>query len=300
MSFLNHSILRFCLSIGLLGILSCGLSSCVSKKKFVAANQAIALQDSLRQVRKLEAEALTKDLKALQYQQERLGTSYDSLNEAFDILSFQAKQTQEQYAESLKESQAKLDNKQKILEAFSGELEEREAKVKELNAIIRRQDSLGKLLLSKIEDALVGFNDEELSAVQKEGKVYVSLSDQLLFQSGSANINQKGRQVLINLAEVLNKNPETQILIEGHTDNIPIKTSRYKDNWDLSVFRATTVVRILVWQGKVAPERLIASGRAQYAPLSDNETKEGRKQNRRTEIILTPDIGKILSLLDEE
>jgi chemotaxis protein MotB len=123
------------------------------------------------------------------------------------------------------------------------------------------------------------------------------MSDKLLFKSGSAAVEAKGKDALKVLSEVLNKNADIDILVEGHTDNVPINTQVYKDNWDLSVSRATSIVRILTEDYKIKPTRLTASGKGEYFPKSDNSTSEGRARNRRTEIILSPKLEEIMQLL---
>ncbi len=273
------------------------LPSCVAKKKYLALQDELNTQTELRK----SGDASIEDLE----------TQAGKLKAELDLVTQELKASQDQYQNLLDQSldntqvlnqelsrkTAEVENQRRLLEAFQQELEEREAKVKELNAIISRQDSLSQALLAKVESALVSFEEDELTVTMRDGKVYVSLSDQLLFQSGSANVNSKGRDALIKVAEVLNKNPEIQVTIEGHTDNVPIKTSRFSDNWDLSVLRATEVVRILIWSGKVDPTRLKAAGRGQHQPVASNEDREARAKNRRTEIILEPDLGELYSIL---
>lgn len=134
----------------------------------------------------------------------------------------------------------------------------------------------------------------------KNGKVYVSLSDKLLFKSGSAEVEDKGKQALKKLSEVLNKNNEIDVEIEGHTDNIPIKTARYEDNWDLSVHRATNIVRILQEEYAVNAKRLTAAGKGEFMPKASNETAEGRAKNRRTEIVLSPKLDELFKLINKK
>jgi chemotaxis protein MotB len=147
-------------------------------------------------------------------------------------------------------------------------------------------------------NALVNFKPEELSVFVKNGKVYVSLQESLLFPSGSAVVNPKGKEALGTLAQVLNQNPDITVLIEGHTDSIPIK-GRYEDNWALSTARSTSIVRILTTTYTVDPTRVTASGRSKYEPIDSNETAEGRARNRRTEIILSPKLEELLKLLEQ-
>ena len=148
-----------------------------------------------------------------------------------------------------------------------------------------------------MSDALVGFNSNELSVSIKNGKVYVSLQENLLFPSGSAVVNPKGKDALGKLAAVLNNNPDITVDIEGHTDSIPIR-GRYQDNWDLSLARAASIVRILTTDYKVDPMRVVASGHSQYDPVQTNSTTDGRALNRRTDIILSPKLDELFKLLE--
>ncbi|HLP55373.1 MAG TPA: OmpA family protein [Fluviicola sp.] len=178
------------------------------------------------------------------------------------------------------------------------DLQNKERMLREMQAIIARQDEMAKKLNETLRNALVGFDADELTMEIRGGKVYVSMSDKLLFKSGSATVEPKGVDALTALADVLNKNPDIQILVEGHTDNVPIKTAVYKDNWDLSVARATSITRLLSEKYAVAPARMTASGRGEYYPRASNETQEGKAMNRRTEIILSPKLDEIMNLLN--
>lgn len=199
----------------------------------------------------------------------------------------------ERFGEALKMKSEELNAKEKLLS-------DRERALRDMRAIIARQDSITKRLNDVLRNALLGFKSDELSVEIKNGKVYVSLSDKLLFKSGSAAVEDKGKEAIKLLADVLQKNPDIDILIEGHTDNVPIKTAVYKDNWDLSVGRATTIVRILTDEYKVAPTRVTASGKGEFSPKVSNETAEGKAKNRRTEIILSPKLDEIMQLLNKQ
>jgi chemotaxis protein MotB len=133
----------------------------------------------------------------------------------------------------------------------------------------------------------------------RDGKVYVAMSDRLLFRSGSDQVESRGREALSMLANVLTTQPDIDMFIEGHTDNVPIRTTRFSDNWDLSVLRATSVVRILTSEHGVNHAQIIPSGRGEYFPVDDNTTADGRARNRRTEIILSPKLDKLFELLNE-
>ena len=175
-------------------------------------------------------------------------------------------------------------------------LQEQQRKLQQLQSLLDQQKAKAAELRKKMTDALSGFTSNELTVTQKNGKVYVSLSENLLFPSGSAVVNPKGIEALSKLAEVLNINPDISVNIEGHTDSIPIR-GRYEDNWALSTARATSIVRILVNTYQVDPERVVASGHSQFDPVESNSTPEGRAKNRRTEIILTPKLDELYKLL---
>jgi chemotaxis protein MotB len=199
-----------------------------------------------------------------------------------------------------------LDKKQKELNSKESALQEREKslqnlseRLKDLETIIRRQDSVMSRLTNTVKDALLGFNADELTVSMRDGKVYVSMSDKLLFKSGSVEVESKGKTALEKLANVLNKNPDVAIAIEGHTDNVPIKTNLYADNWDLSAARATNVVRLLTTSYKMDPRRLTASGRGEFFPIADNTTTEGKAKNRRTEIVLSPKLDELMKVISK-
>ena len=177
------------------------------------------------------------------------------------------------------------------------ELQEREQTIAQLQGMIEAQQQKVKDLLASVKDALLGFSSEDLTVTEKDGKVYVSLSDKLLFESGKAIVNQQGKMALGKLAEVLNKQTEIDVYIEGHTDNVPIHTAVFQDNWDLSVIRATSVVRILTETYSVNPLQIQPCGRGEFKPVDTNESAEGRAHNRRTEIIMAPRLDKLLQLL---
>ena len=229
---------------------------------------------------------LTNDHKALTDKHNDLSTRHDKLIN--DNLS-QA----EQYNAALKAKSDELNQKEKLIK-------EREQALREMQQVIARKDSLTKRLNDIVRNALLGFNSDELSVEVKNGKVYVSMSDKLLFKSGSANIETKGQEAIKLLADVLNKNTEIDVAVEGHTDNIPIRTAQFRDNWDLSVARATTIVRLLTNDYKVSPLRITASGKGEFYPRANNETAEGRALNRRTEIVLSPKLDELMKLLNAE
>ncbi len=218
---------------------------------------------------------------------------YKTLDEKYKDLENESANKSNQYDKSLKEKQEELAMKEKMLM-------EREKSLREMKQIISRQDSITKRLNDILHNALLGFNSDELSVEIKNGKVYISMSDKLLFKSGSVTVEDKGVDALKVLADVLNKNNDIDVLIEGHTDSIPIKTALFKDNWDLSVIRATSIVRLLTEDYHVSSTRVTASGRGEFFPKAENNTPEGRAKNRRTEIILSPKLDEIMNLLNSK
>ena len=162
---------------------------------------------------------------------------------------------------------------------------------------IQAQKDVMNNLKTSIADALMSYKPDELSVYIKDGNVYVSLQEKLLFKSGSDVVDPKGKEALKTLANVLKSTNDITVMIEGHTDNVPIKTALFKDNWDLSTARATSILRLLTTEYGFDPNRITASGRGQFHPIASNETAEGRASNRRTEIILSPDLNELYKLL---
>jgi len=207
-------------------------------------------------------------------------------------------QTKEDLLKQLSES---LDAKKADLDVLTFELEKRNARMAELEKILDGQKKIVQDLKSKVSEALLGFENNGLTVTMKNGKVYISLDEKLLFKSGSYDIDANGRNALKKLAGVLEKNPDIQITIEGHTDNVPYNpgAGQLRDNWDLSVKRATTVVRVLLEGSKIDAKRLTASGRSEYLPVDNRNTPDARQKNRRTEIVLTPDLTELYELIDK-
>ncbi len=218
------------------------------------------------------------------------------------ILSSDLQKTKEDLIR--KEAELKLLEQQLLqqkndLAKLSDELAKREARIKELEAILKQKEEATNLLKKKLQDALFAFENKGLSINIKNGKVYVSMEESLLFDIGKTNVNAKGIEALKTLAKVLEQNPDINIMVEGHTDDIPMKGSgEIKDNWDLSVIRATSVTKIILANGNIDPKRITAAGRSEYLPLNPSKTPETRKKNRRTEIILTPKLDELFKVLE--
>lgn len=200
---------------------------------------------------------------------------------------------------ALNSKETNLNNANSELAKAQKDLEEREKRLKELEGVLSRKDSTVKALKNKITEALLGFKESGLTVEMKNGKVYVSVEERLLFASGSWAVDVKGQDALKKLAKVLETQPDVNIMIEGHTDDVPYNGSgNVKDNWDLSVMRATAIVKILTANSKISPKQLTAAGRSEYLPLDAAKSVDARKKNRRTEIIITPKLDELFQILE--
>lgn len=260
-------------SLFLLTLFTLFLTSCVSTKKYQAALDRE--QSLLSQNTQLNDEVvrLRNQVENLQKDNARLISQIDEALKKYSEASGQANLTQKQ-------------------------LEEEQQRLLELRRLLQQQRDAVENLRKKMADALVGFNSNELSVFTKNGRVYVSMQESLLFPSGSAVVNEKGKAALQTVAQALNNNPDINVVVEGHTDSIPIRRT-FEDNWALSVARATSIVRLLTNTYAVDPVRVTASGRSYFEPVDTNSTPEGRARNRRTEIILAPKLDQILQLLEQ-
>lgn len=200
--------------------------------------------------------------------------------------------------DELKALEAKLNKQKADLDELSIQLKQREARVNELEEILKKKDQAATDLKKKLSDALLGFENKGLTITQKNGKVYVSMDESLLFASGKTNVETRGVDALKNVAKVLESNTDINVMVEGHTDDVPMKgAGEIKDNWDLSVIRATSVTKILLSSAKIDAKRITSAGRGEFFPLDPAKTSEARKKNRRTEIILTPKLDELLKVL---
>ncbi len=223
--------------------------------------------------------------------QEELLRKQDELKKSSELL--------EQKQKELAQNQKDLEQKQKDFQDVNEKLKLREARVAELENTMKQKDQAVADLKKKISDALTGFEGKGLTITQKNGKIYVSMDETLLFASGSIKVEPKGVEALKKLAKVLEQNPDINVMVEGHTDDVPMKgTGEIKDNWDLSSLRATSIVKIITSNSSTDPTRLSAAGRGEYFPLDASKTVEARKKNRRTEIILTPKLDEIFKVLE--
>jgi chemotaxis protein MotB len=272
-----------------------------------------SIDKEMEKIRQDIADARTSRDKALD-DYNRMSARYNELQNAQDdLVKGNVKETQKllnelktaqdnlgRKEELLRQLEQNLDTKKSALDELTFELEKRNARLAELEKILDAQKKIVQDLKSKVSEALLGFENNGLTVTMKNGKVYVSLDEKLLFKSGSYEIDANGKNALKRLAGVLEKNPGIQVTIEGHTDNVPYKSGgSLKDNWDLSVKRATTVVRVLLEGSKIAPQRLTAAGHSEYMPVDEHDTSDARQKNRRTEIVLTPDLTELYRLIDK-
>jgi chemotaxis protein MotB len=242
-----------------------------------------------------------------------LSNDYSDLKQAQQALLKGSEEEIKKLLTELQSSQKVLQQRESDLNALSAdlntrraemdrvkvELDERNRKLAELEQVLQEQQRVLSSLKKKVSDALLGFENQGLTVTQKNGKVYVSLEEKLLFKSGSTVVDPKGVSALKKLSGVLEQNPDINVMIEGHTDDVPVLSgSTYKDNWDLSVLRATSIVRILLEGTSINPQRLTTAGRSQYLPVDPAKTSEARQKNRRTEIILSPKLDELYKLVE--
>jgi chemotaxis protein MotB len=201
--------------------------------------------------------------------------------------------------EQLLTIQANLEKTRRVNDSLSSSLSEREKKVKELETVLSNKEKAVQALKDRIANSLLNFKESDLTVNVKNGKVYVSLAEQLLFGSGSIEVDAKGVTALQQLARAIRDQRDIQIMVEGHTDNVPIsrKSQYMQDNWDLSVLRATSITKILTRAG-VAPNQITSAGKGEFYPLVGNETPANRAKNRRTEIIITPNLDELFKILE--
>jgi len=298
------------------------MTSCVSSKKYEELEGRHAdlkrenrnTQSELDKYRNLDEEysALKKDYAAATAERDRLKDelessrkNYATLKNSYDALeensSAAIAENSRQNRQLLAEKEQALVKEQTRLDKLQRDLDARSRRVNELEELIAAKDAKMNALKDAISKALTNFEGKGLTVEQRDGKVYVSMENKLLFSSGSWAVNAEGRQAVQQLGQVLAENPDIAVLIEGHTDNVPYGGSGpLNDNWDLSTKRATSIVQILKENNNIDPQNLTAAGRGEYAPIATNETAEGKAKNRRIEVILTPKLDEVTKLLNEE
>jgi len=304
------------------------MSSCVSSKKYgELESKNASLQRENRSVAKeLEeyrrsSEDLDKELSGLKTDYETITTernqlmdkltslqkNYESLEKSYDALEQNSSAAIAENSRQNRDLLAQLDEKEATLlqeknrlEKLEKDLALRSQRIDELESVIAAKDAKMNALKNAVSNALTNFEGKGLSVEQRDGKVYVSMENKLLFESGSWAVNSEGRKAVQQLGTVLAQNPDIAVLIEGHTDNVPYGGSgQLKDNWDLSTKRATSIVQILRENSNIDPQSLTAAGRGEYAPVGSNDTEAGKAKNRRIEVILTPKLDEITRVLNE-
>ena len=265
----------FFIVISVVMILSLG--SCVTKKKYHISESHVSRLESdstgthhLLNTCNDRVKALEGDKAALESEKAALNGEKNSVQKDLNDLSNRSKMT----------------------------ITEQAKRLKDLQDLIQNQKDVMNKLRKTIADALINFKPDELSVYIKNGNVYVSLQEKLLFKSGSAVVDPKGKEALGTLASVLNNTPDVNVLIEGHTDTVPIRNEKFEDNWALSGGRANAIVRVLTKEYGVDQHRITASGKGEFHPVETNATDKGRASNRRTEIILSPNLNELFKLLD--
>ena len=257
-------------------IFALSLTSCVSGKKFKASQARV--------------DKLQRDSTFTHSQLNDCNTNVKGLNADKSFL--------ENKNASLTDENATVSSDLKSLSSQSKmTIADQAKRLKNLQDIIQSQQDVMLKLKNTISAALMNYKADELSVYIKDGNVYVSLQEKLLFKSGSDVVDPKGKEALKSLVQVLGSAPDITVIIEGHTDNVPIKTNSFKDNWDLSTSRASSILRIMTTDYGFDSNRITASGKGQFHPVQTNETTEGRAGNRRTEIILSPDLKELYNQL---
>ncbi|OUR91671.1 cell envelope biogenesis protein OmpA [Flavobacteriales bacterium 34_180_T64] len=265
-----------------------------------------SLTNDLAKLQSAYDDAITQRNK-LQNELEAASTSLENLKASYNALEKNSSSAIAENSKKNRELLAQLEAKEQALaaenarlEALKKELESRSQRVAELESVIASKDAAMTKLKDAISKALTNFEGKGLTVEQRDGKVYVSMENKLLFQSGSWAVGTDGKQAVKQLGEVLADNPDIAILIEGHTDDVPYKgNAQLSGNWDLSTKRATAIVNILRENEAISPENLTAAGRGEFAPIAPNDTAEGKAKNRRIEVILTPKLDEISKLLND-
>ena len=267
------------------------------KKDF--QNQLSFLKQTFKKV-KSERDQLESDLNSLK-------KNYANLNAAYSALEQNSSKVLEENSQKNRGLLQQLDAKEKALSLendrlmrLEADMQERSERITELEALIAAKDQAMNDLKNAISKALTDFEGKGLSVEQRDGKVYVSMENKLLFKSGSWAVNSQGRNAIVQLGNVLAENTDIAVLIEGHTDNVPFSNrGQISNNWDLSTKRATAIISILAENKAISLENLTAAGRGEYSPVDSNDTNEGKAKNRRIEVVLTPKLDEISKLLNK-
>ena len=257
------------------------LTSCVSNKKFRALQDQLKSTEDLLNTATVKLNSCLKDRELLQSNNELLRKNNEGLLTNLGNMTML--------------TQKGADNLERSLES----IKEKDLTIKNLRDAVTRRDSVNLALVHSLKGVLGNLDDEDITVQVDKGVVYVSISDKMLFSSGSYNVTPRAREVLGKVAKVVNNKPDFEFMVEGHTDNVPIKNTCIKNNWDLSVLRATAVVNILQNDFGVSPSRMTAAGRGEYVPVTSNSTPEGRAINRRTRIVVLPKLDQFYNMIEQ-
>ncbi len=264
------------------------LTSCISQKKY------LELEDLQRNTKSLLDTASIK-LNSCNEEKEAALANLSSMQDQVRFLKSNNQDLINNLGNLTTLSQKGAENLEKSLES----MKEKDLRIQNMQDAVTKKDSVTLALVTSLKGVLGNLSDDDIEINVEKGVVYVSISDKLLFNSGSYNVTQRAKEVLGKVAKVVNDKPEIEFMVEGHTDNVPIKIEGIEDNWDLSVKRATSVVRILQNDFDVKPERMTASGRSYYIPLYDNDSPSNRAKNRRTRIVVLPKLDQFYDLIEQ-
>ena len=264
------------------------LSSCVSQKKFTELEE-------LQQNTKNLLDSASVKLNTCNEEKESALASLATLSEQNQFLKANNQDLINNIGNLTTLSQKGAENLEMSLES----MKEKDIRIQRMQDAVTRKDSVTLALVTSLKGVLGNMSDEDIEINVEKGVVYVSISDKLLFRSGSFTVTSRAKEVLGKVATVVNNKPDLEFMVEGHTDNVPIKSDAVLDNWDLSVKRATAVVRILEKDFDVAPARMTAAGRSFYIPLADNDTADNRAKNRRTRIVILPKLDQFYDLIEQ-
>ena len=264
------------------------LTSCISQKKY------LELEDLQRNTKSLLDTATIK-LNSCNEEKEAALANLSSMQDQVRFLKSNNQDLINNLGNLTTLSQKGAENLEKSLES----MKEKDLRIQNMQDAVTKKDSVTLALVTSLKGVLGNLSDDDIEINVEKGVVYVSISDKLLFNSGSYNVTQRAKEVLGKVAKVVNDKPEIEFMVEGHTDNVPIKIEGIEDNWDLSVKRATSVVRVLQNDFNVKPERMTASGRSYYIPLYDNDSPSNRAKNRRTRIVVLPKLDQFYDLIEQ-
>ncbi len=280
----------------LLTFISCCLFSCVSNKKFKAEQVRYVTLDAAHTRLQSDLQSCEANSAELARSKAALQSELDNLNKMNALIKENNTTVLRQLQDLSVLSGTQAESVKKSLENLGA----KDLYIQDLQSALSRKDSLNMVLVMNLKGALTDVNDKDVEIKVEKGVVFISISDKMLFKSGSYDVTDQAKGVLGKVAQVLNQNPQIDFMVEGHTDSIPIKNTCIIDNWDLSVKRATAVTRILQETYQINPVRMTAGGRSGYVPLASNATPDGRSVNRRTRIVIQPQLDQFFQLLEKK